>query len=103
MSFLREHIIKRTTRSSGWRKVRNIQIENYPECAICEKNHSLEAHHNIPFAVDPSLELDPANLTTLCSKCHFLFGHCNYWRAYNAKLIQTICFMKSIIQGRKSI
>jgi predicted HNH restriction endonuclease len=48
----------------------------------------LEVHHVKPFHLFPQLELDPANLMTLCEdggNCHFMVGHLKDWRRYNPK------------------
>lgn len=46
-------------------------------------------HHIEPFHVAPELELDPANLITLCESkrngvtCHLWFGHLGDYRSIN--------------------
>ena len=87
--FIREQIVKRITRSSGWRKVRNKHLLENPKCAACGKKRKsgMQVHHIVPFSVDPSLELVPSNLITLCDKHHLLFGHLQYWKSYNNNVI----------------
>ena len=98
MSVVREHVVKRFTRSSGWRKIRNAHLVLFPRCAICGTKKSLEVHHIKPFKDHPELELDPSNLETLCGKrCHFVFGHLFNWKAINSRLEETIKHMKSVI------
>jgi hypothetical protein len=76
-------------RSPKWRNVRNDFVKNNPRCAACGTRSDLEVHHIIPYHVDPSLELDPSNLITLCGKrCHFLFGHFCDWSSWNTKVVQ---------------
>ena len=71
-------------RSSQWRKVRAEHIANNPCCAACGRKDGLEVHHIVPYHVDPSRELDPTNLITLCGKyCHFVFGHFMDWKSWN--------------------
>lgn len=49
----------------------------------------MRVHHVVPFHVDPSRELDPSNLMTLCEakkygiNCHLLVGHLGNWRRWN--------------------
>jgi 5-methylcytosine-specific restriction protein A len=70
-------------RSPVWGKVRKQWLETHPNCAACgETKHflkALEVHHIVPFHMDPSKELDPTNLVTLCQSkshnCHLIFGH----------------------------
>ena len=71
-------------RSPKWRKVRAEHIKNNPECAACGRKDGLEVHHIIPYHISPDLELEPANLITLCGKyCHFVFGHLMDWKSWN--------------------
>lgn len=83
MSLIREHIIKRFTRSSGWSKVRKIHIKLNGWCRCCGKEHKLEVHHIEDFSTYPKKELLLSNLITLCKRCHLLFGHLNSWKSIN--------------------
>lgn len=68
-------------RSPQWPKVQAEYLKNHGECAACGQKDQLQVHHIVPFHVDRSKELDPANLITLCvdgpgnCNCHLLFGH----------------------------
>lgn len=83
--FIREHIVKRFTRSSGWSKVRKEYLKIHNRCEVCGNKKSLQVHHKKDFSTHPELELDPTNLMTLCGKrrCHLLIGHLNYWKSIN--------------------
>ena len=70
-------------RASQWSKVRKAYLKAYPTCAVCDSKKKLQVHHIIPFAEDKSLELEPSNLITLCSRCHLLFGHFGSYKKYN--------------------
>lgn len=77
-------------RSPQWRGVRERHLEKEPVCQVCGGKKRLNVHHIKPFHLFPNLELDPANLITLCEKskidginCHFLFGHLGDWQAWN--------------------
>lgn len=75
-------------RSPQWPKVRAEHLKKEPCCRVCGTTNKLEVHHKTPVHIDPSRELDPMNLITLCETngCHFLFGHCRDWRAFNGKV-----------------
>jgi len=50
----------------------------------CGRKEDLEVHHIIPVHKDPSKELDPNNLITLCGKtCHLMFGHLMDYKSWN--------------------
>jgi|CXWL01.1.fsa_nt_gi hypothetical protein len=76
-------------RSGKWSRVRGIHLAHNPKCAICGGTAKLEVHHIIPFHVDPSQELEPSNLMTLCESasygivCHLLVGHLGNYRQFN--------------------
>lgn len=88
---MRGTVEKGKKRSSKWRKVRQKHIEEFPVCYGCGTNKKLEVHHIVPFSLDPSLELVPENLVTLCDgggrsglkSCHYLFGHLGCWKSFN--------------------
>src|SRR5438128_1262652 len=70
-------------RSTHWPAVEHAQIKAHPCCEVCSVRKGLAAHHVIPFHVDPTHELDPENLITLCHDHHFLFGHFRLWKSWN--------------------
>lgn len=74
-------------RSRLWRLVREKHLECNPECAVCGRKKNLVPHHVVPVHIDPSRELDPENLITLCEgpsfNCHLFFGHLRDWRRFN--------------------
>lgn len=63
------------TRSSRWPTVRNHYIFAHPACEACGATTEMNVHHVEQFSEHPEKELDPANLISLCRKCHFLIGH----------------------------
>lgn len=81
-------------RSPLWPKVKAKHLEKYPECAACGGTTKIEVHHKIPFSVDPSLELNPKNLITLCERkkyginCHLAIGHVGNYRHYNFEVVK---------------
>ena len=70
-------------RDGQWTAVRRRHLEQHPTCAACGASDKLEVHHVIPVGHAkrigrPELELDPANLVTLCGPprdCHWWLGH----------------------------
>jgi len=73
-------------RSNKWPTVEKHFLEAHPTCAACGSNTRLNVHHCMPFHLDPSLELDPNNLITLCmdvKECHLQIGHGGSFKQYN--------------------
>jgi 5-methylcytosine-specific restriction protein A len=104
MSFIREHIIKRATRSSGWSKVRKDHIKRFPVCAACGTKRKLEVHHIKDFSSNPELELDPDNLITLCrsgTQCHLTFGHLGSWKSINLEAVSDSTWFKEKVKKRR--
>lgn len=72
---------KTSARSPKWPAVRQSHLARHPACAACGAKATeadLEVHHIRPYHLDPSLELDPQNLITLCRSgrnCHLNVGH----------------------------
>lgn len=83
---------KHFKRSSGWSAVRKAHLNAHPKCAACGAKRLLQVHHIQPFKENPSLELDPANLITLCllKECHVDIGHGGSYKFYCAE-VKTIC------------
>lgn len=74
-------------RSARWSEVRNRFLATHSKCEVCDTKgnllNQLNCHHCTPFHVDPTLELNPNNLITLCRVHHFLFGHLMSWKSWN--------------------
>lgn len=81
-------------RSNHWPTVRKHHLEKHSTCAVCNSTIQLEVHHIVPFARDPSKELDPTNLITLCENsndgviCHLLFGHLGNYQYLNPSVVE---------------
>lgn len=88
---VREHIIKRLTRSKFWPKVRKSHLKKFPYCANCGKKRKtgMQVHHIKPFHLFPELELDENNLITLCDnpRCHLDKGHLGHWKSFNENVV----------------
>jgi hypothetical protein len=84
-------------RSSGWGRVRANWIKNNPKCLACGTIHNLDVHHIKPYHLFPELELDTANLVTLCRTHHYQIGHFKDWRKYNIDVVvDSILFFQRI-------
>lgn len=71
-------------RSGSWARVRREHLSREPACVACGRSKSLEVHHVVPVSHDPTRELDPENLVTLCGDpCHLVFGHLLSWTRAN--------------------
>jgi 5-methylcytosine-specific restriction protein A len=80
-------------RSGHWPTVRKEHLALHPTCEVCGGSGNLEVHHRRPFHLHPELELDPANLVTLCEadpllNCHRIFGHLDNFRGWNPDVIE---------------
>jgi 5-methylcytosine-specific restriction protein A len=76
-------------RSSKWPTVEKHFKALNSTCAACGSVDHLNVHHVMPFHIDPSLELDSANLITLCmgaNECHLKIGHAGSFRAANINI-----------------
>jgi hypothetical protein len=93
-------------RSPQWTTTRNNHLKLQPQCYICNGVRLLNVHHITPFHMDPSRELDPTNLVTLCEKgpggvnCHLTFGHLGYWARYNPDILKDALVIKAILEKR---
>ena len=70
-------------RSGSWPRVRREHLKKEPACIACGRSRDVEVHHVVPFSEKPELELDPDNLVTLDTPCHFVFGHLLNWSSSN--------------------
>lgn len=82
------NFLKNFGRSSQWNTVRKEHLKYQPECQACGRTKDVEVHHIEPFHINPSKELDPTNLITLCSKsCHLTFGHLMDYKSWNKDVV----------------
>lgn len=70
-------------RSPKWPAVERQFLRDHPCCEACGTRDDLNVHHVRPFHLRPDLELDPANLITLCRTDHLVLGHLHEWASYN--------------------
>ena len=84
------------SRSPQWPSVRKTHLAKFPNCAICGGTKKITVHHRRPYHLHPELELDPANLITLCEGSgngnhHLLFGHWgNFTTKYNPHIDEDV-------------
>jgi len=95
-----------TVRSNEWPKVRKAHLLLEPVCALCGGSVTLDVHHIRPFHLHPELELDTANLITLCeskkggANCHLLFGHLGNFKSFNVTVVTDSAFWNTKIHTR---
>jgi 5-methylcytosine-specific restriction protein A len=95
-------------RSPQWKQVRRDHLKRQPLCMLCGGRRKLEVHHIVPFHVDPTKELDPANLITLCESrkggvtCHQFIGHMGNYRWSNDRVIEDVTYLAGrLVEERK--
>ena len=101
--FFREYVTKRLQRSGKWPGVRRAFKKAHPVCAACGSKRGIQVHHVKPFALHPELELEPDNLISLCPRCHLLWGHLGFFRAFNPTVRQDARIMRLKIMMRELI
>lgn len=81
-------------RSPAWDEVERAFRESHSACAICGAKERLQVHHKVPFHLRPDLELETANLVTLCMsftrECHLRIGHGGDFRAFNPSVEEMV-------------
>jgi 5-methylcytosine-specific restriction protein A len=85
---VKSRFLRFAIRSPKWSSVRKQHLKDNPFCAACGRYAKLEVHHIEPVHVNPSRELDPSNLVTLCDNpCHIIFGHLMNYKSWNINVI----------------
>lgn len=94
-------------RSPEWRGVRDRFVALHPTCAACGSDAFPEVHHIKPYHLFPKLELDPANLITLCDgpyrRCHFVVGHLCDWRSWNVDAVRDAAWLLDKVRNRPKV
>lgn len=70
-------------RSPKWPALAREHLRREPFCRACGTREGVVPHHKVPVHLDPSRELDPDNLVTLCPAHHLELGHGRDWRAFS--------------------
>ena len=95
-------------RSNKWPTARKHHIAKNPTCAACGGKDKLEVHHIKPFHMDPSLELEPTNLLTLCESksfgvvCHLHYGHLGDYKRVNPDVVKDAAIWNKKMLGPNS-
>lgn len=96
-------------RSPEWPKVEKAHREHEPACQVCGwTGKGLNVHHIVSFRIRPDLELDDANLITLCGsegrcKAHYWLGHCGEWKGWNPDVRKDAELMRQRWQRSKEL
>ena len=94
----------KVVRSPFWPGVRRAHLAGEPRCACCGTDEFVEVHHVKPVHAAPELELEPANLITLCASpshnCHLWVGHLGSWRSWNTTVRRDAARMLARIRTR---
>jgi len=93
-------------RSPHWEKVRAEHLKAEPSCAWCGGAKDLQVHHVKPFHEHPELELDQANLITLCEapglNCHLIHGHHGDWKKENPEVREQCELHRAMVRIREA-
>ncbi len=91
-------------RSPRWPSLRKAHLEKEPRCRACGTRRHLNVHHVMPVHRDPTLELVPDNLVTLCESpgknCHLFFGHLGSWMSWNGSVRSDADAYRARIENR---
>ena len=94
-------------RSNQWPTVRKKHLVSNPCCAVCGGKEKIEVHHKVPFHINPSLELEPSNLITLCESkshgvvCHLFIGHSGNYKKINENVdADAVYWSKKLINNK---
>jgi len=88
-------------------KAKKAYLKQFPECAICGNNKSLEVHHIVPVHIDPNIATSEKNFITLCDisnqSCHRWFGHLgDFKNKYNLQIREFAIFTRWFIESKDS-
>ena len=82
-------------RSPHWPAARRLHLKTQPNCVACGTADKVQVHHIQPYHLHPSLELDQANMVTLCenpeaNECHLKIGHRGNFKNENKDVLADI-------------
>jgi hypothetical protein len=87
-------------RSPKWHTLAKHTLDEHPDCIVCGGPADC-VHHLIPVHVAiaigrPELELDPANLRSICNRlgCHFIVAHLRRWDRVNLRLDDDAAYLR---------
>lgn len=97
-------VLAQCERAQAWHSLRAAHLEKEPACAACGRTANLEVHHVIPVSFNPSRQLDPDNLITLCATpCHLMFGHLMSYHCYNKDVRRMAAEFKFAVKKRQCL
>ena len=98
------NVMAGVARSAKWPSFRRKHLKRQPVCQACgcDVRDVLNAHHIKPFHLFPDLELDAANVVTLCERgafnCHWIFGHGGKsWSDWNPTVIADAEYVRGML------
>jgi 5-methylcytosine-specific restriction protein A len=91
----------RVKRSAQWPALQRRWLKDHPCCEACGAREGLEVHHIRPVHLYPELELDAANLMTLCKRHHLVFGHLELYSAWNPKARTDVAIHRIKVANRR--
>jgi len=92
-----------SARSGAWPRVRREHLAAEPACAACGRRKDIEVHHCVPVHVDPSRELDRANLISLCGDpCHLVHGHLMSFMRHNPDVREDAASYRQKLEAQKA-
>jgi len=97
---------KSKKRSSHWNETRDAFLKGHPSCAACGGKEHLQVHHIKPFHLYPQLELEEANLLSLCMggyECHLRIGHGDDFQSYNPKVDKHVLILVASPTSRPEV
>lgn len=86
--------------AAGWPALRAVHLKREPRCCCCRTRKNLDVHHVRPVGLYPELELDAANVMTLCRPCHFLVAHLGDWRSWNPLVRADAAWLRNKVDRR---
>lgn len=93
-----------TGRSSRWPKTRAKHLRSHRTCEVCGTSEYIIVHHIVPVHIDPSRELDPENLITLCEtpthNDHLLIGHLLDMKSWNKDVKEDAALLLNKIKNK---
>ena len=94
------------SRNPAFRKQAKAFLVTHPHCLACGGTTDLEVHHKFPYHLFPELEMDESHWRVLCMHrgrlCHFIFGHCYNWSAWNPYIDKDVEFWRGQVLGSKT-
>lgn len=99
--------LSKCTRNPEWDKLRRLHLKLHPKCAVCGAiKRDNVAHHIMPVQWSRKLEMEPANLITLCERGklganhHLFIGHLMSYKSFNPDVAEDAAAWRARIKSR---